>query len=166
MRDEKSTTIDIEQQRRRAGLVLKQAAAICDSNRDALVAICKQRAPAFAGADEAAKAFVKVVIHALKKTGFQLNPRDSSKVLASDGKPASDEIEAMMQRSGRAVKNAASICKANRDMVFPFFKQEGGRAEDSVALAVDILSTYAQHLTFDEKIENFEITGNPFRGLF
>jgi hypothetical protein len=147
MDDEKSTTTEIEQQRLKAGIVLKQAAAICDSNRDALVAICKQKAPAFAGADEGAKAFVEVVVHALKKTGFQLNPGGSSKVLTSDGKPASEEIQAMMQRSGRAVKNATSIRKANRDMLLPFFKKEGDQAEDSVALAVDALNTYAQHLT-------------------
>jgi hypothetical protein len=163
MSDEKSTTSEIEQQRLSAARVLKQAAAICDSNRGALVAIVKQKSPAFADADEGAKAFAEVLVHVLNTAGFQLNPRGSSKVQSSDGNLASEKIQAMMERSGRAVRNAASICKANGEMLLPFFNKEVDQAGRFLELAVDVLNTYGRHLSYDDKIENFEITGNPFR---
>jgi hypothetical protein len=162
MSEQKPITTEIEQQRLMNGLVLKQAAAICDSNRGALVAIVKQKSPAFIDADEGPKRFTEVLVDVLNTAGFQLNSRGSSKVRASDGKLASEEVQAMMERSGRAVRNAASICKANREMLLPFF-EEADQAEYFVELAVDVLNTYGRHLSYDDDIENFEIAGNPFR---
>jgi hypothetical protein len=163
MNEQKSNTAEVEHQQLMTGLFLKQAAAICDSNRGALVAIVKQESPAFADADEGAKAFVEVLVRVLNSVGLQLSPRSSSKLQASDAKLAPEEIQAMMERSGRAVRNAASICKANREMLLAFFTKETDQAGGFVELAVDVLNTYGRHLSYDDDIENFEIAGNPFR---
>lgn len=134
MSDEKSTTTEIEQQRLKAGLVLKQAATICKANRDALVAVCKQKAPAVAGDDQRAGVLVEFMVQILNKYGHLLNPRISSGGRKGEEKLTKEEVRAMMHRSGRALRNAASICKSNRDMLARFFLQETGRRSERLCV--------------------------------
>ncbi|SIT36588.1 hypothetical protein BN2475_90102 [Paraburkholderia ribeironis] len=169
MSDEKLTTEEIELQRSKAGLVLQQAATVCDANRDALLAVCKLNAPAFGGDDQNARVLVESIVQMLYKFGYHLRPRNPRRVEAGIEKLPKEKVRAMMSRSGRAVRNAASICKANRDMLVSLLKTQADAVTDSPALPalVDnvaaVLLAYGLQLEYDKGIEGFEIADNPFR---
>jgi phage host-nuclease inhibitor protein Gam len=169
MNDEKLTTEEIELQRSKAGLVLQQAATVCDANRDALLAVCKLKTLAFGGDDQNGGVMVESIVQMLYKFGHHLRPRNPPRAEAGIEKLRKEEVRTMMSRSGRAVRNAAYICKANGDMLVSFLKTQTDVMTDAGTLPAFVdavaaaLLAYALQLEFDESIEGFKTAGNPFR---
>lgn len=107
---------------------------------------------------------VESTVDILSRVGYQLNPKVSATTETSSGQLTRENAPAVLQRSGRAVKNAASICNANPDMLAAYLE----RGSDSpcirvpVEVLVVVLNAYSAHLSFDENIEDFEAASNPF----
>lgn len=158
------TTIisDTDQSRIGAGRTLKQAAAICEANKDALIARCKQKQTALSDTNESAKTFVDLVVVVLKVAGNQLHPKVKSATHAVPAEMRPVEREAMVRRSGRALQNAASLLKANHDTFASLLDHENFAGPAFLELTVDVLNSYGVYLRYDDNVKEFKTEGNPF----